>query len=132
MAILCLSVLGGCSRHSNHSEISEYPPLIDLPFGGSGDMSRVPVVMVGQVVRTAAVETPRPSKWDPRILTQLNQVTVRVENVLQGSVKEAELPIYYFRFASTYNGPPLLGNWKPGGAIALLLAEGLRCIPHDL
>jgi hypothetical protein len=123
MAILCLWVLGGCSRHSNHPEISEYPPLIDLPFGGYGDISLVPIVIVGQVLRTSAVEKPRPSKWDQRILTQLHQVTVRVENVLKGSVEAAELPIYYFRFASTYDGPPLLGNWKPGERLMFFLRK---------
>jgi hypothetical protein len=123
MAMLCLCVLGDCSRHSNDPEISEYPPLIDLPSGGYGNISLVPVVIVGQVLRGSAVETARPSKWNQRILTQLHQVTVRVENVLKGSVESTELPIYYFRFASTYDGPPLLGNWKPGERLMFFLQK---------
>jgi hypothetical protein len=122
LAMLCLSVLGGCSRHSNHPDISEYPPLIQLP---DYDISLVPVILVGQVLRTSAVDAPRRSKWDERIPTQLNEVTVRVENVLKGSVKEAELPIYYFRFPATYtyNGPALLGYWKPGDRMMFFLQK---------
>lgn len=120
IAILCLYVLGDCSRHSNHPDISEYPPLIHLD-----EVSLVPAVRVGQVLRTSALDTPHRSKWDQRIPTQLNQVTVRVENVLKGSVKETELPIYYFRFPATYtyNGPALLGYWKSGERMMFFLQK---------
>jgi len=108
-AILWLSLLLSCRQGP---EIAEYPPFIQVPQ--ETNMNKVPVILVGRVLSSSDIGKPRPSKWDPRFLTQLSEVTVAVENVLQGSVNRQEIPIYYFVIASSHDGNRLLGDWRPG------------------
>jgi hypothetical protein len=57
---------------------------------------QVPVILVGQVLKTShAAAPPRISEWDGRPV-QLWTVRVRVEQVLQGDVQSKEVDIFYF------------------------------------
>ncbi len=113
-----LNLFSSCRQGS---EIAEYPPFIRIPMGYN--MNKVPVILVGRVLSSSDIGKPRPSKWDPRFLTQLSEVTVAVENVLQGSVNRQEIPIYYFVIASSHDGNRLLGDWKPGERDMFFLQE---------
>jgi hypothetical protein len=57
---------------------------------------RVPVILLGQVLKSShAAAPPRTSEWNDRPV-QLWTVRVRVEHVLQGEVQPKEIDIFYF------------------------------------
>lgn len=87
--------------------------MIDVPRDET-QMQLVSDIVVGTIVHTVRVGSPRSSKWRPQWHTQLWETMVDVENVLKGAVKTGKLPIYYYVFADSYSGGPLLGSWRPG------------------
>jgi hypothetical protein len=111
--LVCTLLFASCDRPP---AISEYPPFVDLPFDR---ISTVPVILVGQIVAYSKVGRPRPSRWGRSYgtsdLMQLNRITVRVENVLQGNVSLGILPVYYFMNLRMSTGPPTLGMDGMGG-----------------
>jgi hypothetical protein len=101
--LVCAFLFTACDRPP---AISDYPPFVDLPFD---QVIAVPVILVGRIVSYAKVGRPGPSRWGTSDLMQLNRITVRVENVLQGDVSPGILPIYYFINLRRSTGPAMLG-----------------------
>jgi hypothetical protein len=112
--LVCTICFTACDRSP---AISEYPPLTDLPFDR---IATVPVILVGQIVAYSKIGGPRPSRWARSYgtsdLMQLNRITVRVENVLQGNVSRGIVPVYYFINLRRSTGPPMLGMYGVSGS----------------
>ena len=107
--LICLSIICSCRRSP---PISDYPPFIDLPYDDR--IRGVPVILVGRILGTFPVGTPRPSKWDDTVSVQMYRVQLAVENVLAGDIRSKEVPVFYFVRAGAWDGPPRLGSWQPG------------------
>ena len=95
------------------------PKLVDyrFPDGMAEHRSLVesaPIVIVGTIAADLPADHPTKSHWEPEVEFQLHRLQINVENVLRGELKSgATVPVYYFMFHSTIDGPPPLGHlWK--------------------
>ncbi len=98
-----------CARRP---DISEYPPLIDLPHDYS--LNGVPVITVGRVLQLSPVGAPRISTWGGAAMFQMYRAKVAVENMLHGDMRQPEIEFFYFVPTGSWDGPPRLGNWHTG------------------
>jgi len=71
------------------------------------------IVVVGSIRADVPVDQARKSRWEPDVKLQLHRMQIHIENVLRGSLHAGTtMPVYYFRLASSFTGPPPLGSWK--------------------
>jgi len=71
--------------------------------------------VVGTILQNTKVGQLRRANWDEYATVQLYRVTVHIENVLRGSLRDRNIPVYYFAYAGTIGGPPGLGMAGTGG-----------------
>jgi hypothetical protein len=88
--------------------------LVDQCGDQSSTKSSAPIVLVGVIQSDTLVRRPVPMRSDPKYPLQLRKLLIAVENVLKGDVKGAMVEVYYFTFASGFNGPQPLGMWSVG------------------
>ena len=96
------------------------PKLTDyrFPLGMTdyrASVESAPIVIVGTIAEDRPAASPSKSHWEAQVEFQLHRLQLHVENVLRGGLKpDTTVPIYYFMFHSTIDGPPPLGHWKLG------------------
>jgi len=74
-----------------------------------------PIIAVGTIVRNTKVIQFQGANWDEDTAGQLNRVTVHIEKVLRGNVRDSNIPVYYFGYGRRLDGPPGLGMAGTGG-----------------
>jgi hypothetical protein len=85
------------------------PHLIEYDEQSNKQAHWAPLVVVGVVDSDQPVGQTLPSHDDLRYPMQLHQARVHLENVLRGSIDRRSVFVYYFRFASAFDGPWPLG-----------------------
>jgi hypothetical protein len=89
------------------------PPLLAQGDSHERPQKTAPIVIVGVLRSDRFVVRRYP--------LQLRRLIVDVENVLKGDVAIGPLTVYYFTFASGFDGPQPLGMWSVGGRRVLWL-----------
>jgi hypothetical protein len=98
----------GCS---SVPKLIEYTPS-DKASDYQKDLS-APIILVGQLWHETAVSSKiRPSKWGDGLYAAMWRVTIRVENVLRGTVQPGDINVYYFQY--NLSGPARVGTWWMG------------------
>jgi len=93
LALACC--LGFTLACETTQKLKPYPPFIDLPR--SSAIGSIPVILVGQVIKTMKVGSPQTDPWGRTHSLQLHKAAVKVENVLRGKVQPGDIDLYYFR-----------------------------------
>jgi hypothetical protein len=104
IAVLTASLLVLVNAGCSHT-----PKLAQYDENSNADARSAPLVIVGVASLGARVGTPVPRRDDPQYPMQMHRVSVRVENVLRGSLDERSIAVYYFGFAGGFDGPRPLG-----------------------
>jgi hypothetical protein len=59
-----------------------------------------PVIVLGRVTKVNEIGKPRHSPGDSRILTQLTEIELTVEDTMHGDIRDGRLAFYYFTYSS--------------------------------
>ncbi len=98
LAILILGLMG-CRRSLDLPDLFQRSDFTK-PFDEKLRLeSNAPLIVVGRVASTRPVGRPKRSLGDVRLMVQLTEITIRVEDVLKGSSKGDPLDFYYYTFA---------------------------------
>lgn len=98
---------------------SGVPRLTELDESQNAAARNAPVVLVGVTYNDARVGHRVPSRVDPAYPMQMHRVSIRVENVLRGSVSGGTISVFYFGFGGGLDGPRPLG-FSRGGSRRIL------------
>lgn len=105
VGIVLLSLIG-CESASNVPDLFE-PSEYRKPFRVRlQSEANAPMIVLGRVGRARPIGAPKHSLRDPRVVVQLTKITLRVEQVLKGTVGTDQLDFYYYTF-SRENGRDL-------------------------
>jgi hypothetical protein len=97
------------------------PPRLIDQCGDGADPRSAPIVVVGVVRSDTLVLRPVPMHKDRSTPLQMRRMHVSVENVLRGDIPGQHVEIYYFTWASAFDGPQPLGMWNVGSRRILWL-----------
>lgn len=111
VALFAMFALSGCRRVP---QLVDYPETRDLKLLHPSRGLPPAIFAVGTVGPNSVVAGPIPSHWNPAQPLLLQRVKINIENVLRGDLPKGDVEVYYFTFASSYNGPRLLGMWETG------------------
>ena len=107
--ICCLLAIAGCS---SSKQLDPYPYFIDLV--GAGISSFPPVILVGRIISSVKVGSPRLSRWDRDQLYQQYCTRVAVEKVVNGDVQSKTAEIFFLKNIRS-QGLTQLGTRDQGG-----------------
>jgi hypothetical protein len=85
------------------------PRLTEYDEQSNEQARSAPFVVVGVIDSVSRIGGPVASRHDPNYPMQLHRISVRVENVLRGSINERTITVYFFGFAGGFDGPRPLG-----------------------
>jgi hypothetical protein len=88
---------------------SGLPRLTEYDGAANAQAHLAPLVVVATTDSDVSVGRIVPSRKDSTYPMQLHRVKAHIENVLKGSINDATIMVYYFRFAGAIDGPRPLG-----------------------
>ncbi len=112
--LLLLALGNSCARA---------PQLTEYDEQSNAQARSAPLVVVGVADSDVMIGNAVPSRRDPNYPMLLHRVRVHVENVLKGSISEPTIEVYYFGFASGFDGPRPLGFGRDPSRRILWLRE---------
>ena len=102
------------------------PPIRPYNAKTSAKSDLAPLIVVGVVESNTRIGRPVPSSDDPNIPMQLSRLTLHIENILKGSLKQRTVPVYYYSYTIPYDlqAPLRFGSSLPSRRIFWLRKEG--------